>query len=103
MTAPPITNVVMTSAGTADRSRGLVGFVRLTVAGLVIDGITVRRSTTGELVLGFPRRRDRYGIDHVVVRPADDATRCAITRVVLAALGLSSTADSAPAAQGQTQ
>jgi len=92
----------MTAAGVADRAVGVIGFVRATIGGLVVDGITVRRSRQGELVLGFPMHRDRHGKNHAVVRPADDEVRREITRQILAALGLEPTAVVARAPQGES-
>jgi len=83
------TEVRLTAAGAADRAKGLVGFVTLTLNDLLIlDGIGLRHSTRGELVLMFPERMDRHGRKHALVRPIDDAARRVITLAVLAALGL---------------
>ncbi len=70
------------------RRTGLIGWVSVVLSGLVeLDGIALRRSSTGSLFLSYPRRRDREGRDHAVVRPVDDQARRRIEAEILAALG----------------
>ena len=102
MNALRVESVTMRAASADDQATGLVGFVNATINGLIIDGVTVRRSRQSELVLGFPMHRDRHGQTHAVVRPADDQVRREITRQVLAALGLKPTAVVARAPQGES-
>ncbi len=74
-------------ATSAERSTGLLGFLEFDLAGLVrIDGVALRRTRDNRVVLAFPKRRDRQGVQHELVRPVDDATRNAITRAVIAAI-----------------
>lgn len=69
--------------GTADDERtGLLGYLSIFYGGVVIDGITVRRTAAGKLTLSYPERRDRQQRSHSVVRPIDDASRQAIEAAV---------------------
>ncbi len=100
--SPPltVTNVRLSNASAADRAAGIIGFLSFTIAGaVVIDDVTLRRTLSGDLALGFPRHKDRYGIEHPTVRPADDGSRRAITAAVLEALGMD--ADTAKSGAGQ--
>jgi DNA-binding cell septation regulator SpoVG len=84
---PLVSSVRFTSAPVQDQQSGLVGFVSLLLAGcLRIDGIAVRRTRCGRLVLSFPVRRDAVGREHSVVRPIDDAARRDIEATVLRSL-----------------
>ena len=77
--------------GTADDQRsGLLGFLSIFYATIVIDGITVRRTTEGRLALSFPERRDKRGGRHSIVRPNDDAARRAIESAVFGQATLAS-------------
>ena len=67
---------------------GLLGYVGLRLGDLCLDGLTLRRTTYGELRLSYPARRDRSGRDHPLVRPVDDAARRVIEAQVFEALGL---------------
>jgi len=72
----------------ANTSGGLLGFVAVTVGGTWrIDGIAVRHSADGRIVLSFPERRDSSGRRHPIVRPVDAASRAAIEGAILQALG----------------
>ena len=75
--------------GTPDDERsGLLGFLSIFYGGLIVDGITVRRTATGKLALSFPERRDRKGRAHSVVRPVDDESRRRIEAIVFGAATL---------------
>ena len=77
------------AAPASDAHRGLLGFVSFRIGvGLRVDGVTLRRSREGRLVLSFPARRDRRGAEHPYLRPINDSTREAIEGQVFAALGL---------------
>jgi len=56
---------------------GLLGWTRMDVKGIRIDGVGVRRTRSGRLTLSFPVRIDRYGIEHTIVLPVsvDDQRR----------------------------
>lgn len=63
-------------------TNGLLGFVSCSVAGLCLDGLTLRRTRQGRLAVSFPCRRDRSGRKHPIVRPRDGS----LERAILAAL-----------------
>ena len=86
--AEPVVHVVrFKPASRRLQKRGMMGWLRLRVDGLLIDGVSLRESPGGALGLAFPERRDTARRRHPVVRPADDATRRSIEGQVLAALG----------------
>jgi DNA-binding cell septation regulator SpoVG len=66
-----------------DQRAGLLGYLSAYYGSLVIDGITVRRTTEGRITLSYPERRDGKGRRHSIVRPVDDSARREIERVVL--------------------
>lgn len=84
----PIRDAHLTLASRADAERGLIGWVRLQVGPLELDGIVLRRSRRGRPVLAWPCRRDRRGRGHAVVRPRSRDARRELDRQILAALGL---------------
>jgi DNA-binding cell septation regulator SpoVG len=87
MTAPLVTDVRITAALRHDQDRGLLAFVSCTVAGaLRIDGLTVRRTRSGDTRLSFPSRRDGRGLNHPYFEPLDAATERALEDAILAAL-----------------
>ena len=66
---------------------GLLGWASFVLGETVrLDGVAVRRTRDGRLVLSFPSRRDRRGREHYLVAPIDNAARLDIERQVLAAL-----------------
>ena len=84
-----IGDVRLVTANRKDKRRGLLGYVKLTLAGRIgLDGITLRRTAGGKLTLSFPARKDLLGFEHPFVRPLDDDTRLEIEQKVFAALGL---------------
>jgi len=88
MSSDPLpTDLRFTAANAADRERGLLYFAEVTYGALRIT-FTVRSTRDGRTVISFPTRRDRHGRQHAIVRPIDDAARCALEREVLAALGI---------------
>jgi hypothetical protein len=84
-----ITGIRFTPASEFDRERGLLGFIRCELAGLVLDSITLRRTLDNRLTLGFPEREDGLGRRHPIIRPIDDQARRAIEDAILGALGWS--------------
>ena len=80
--------VTFSPADADARVTGLLGWVKCRVADLLIDGITVRRTRDGRLVLAFPARRGRDGQRYAYVRPIDDDARRSIERQILGAIGL---------------
>jgi DNA-binding cell septation regulator SpoVG len=88
-----VSEVRFTSASSDDIERGLLGWASFTVDGnLRIDGVAVRRTLDGRLVLSFPSRRDGQGRRHAYVRPLDDDARRHVEHQVFEALGLSAEA-----------
>ena len=86
---PVVSEVRLVTATEADQRRGLLGFVSLHIDGrIVVDGVALRRTREGRLTLAFPKRLDRQGRRHPVVRSLDDETRVSIEHQVFTALGL---------------
>ena len=84
-----ISNVRFTPSIGLEAALGLRGWVSCVLNGrLKLDGIAVRRTRSGRLTLSFPSRKDRYGIEHFVVRPLDDAARKVMERQIFQALGI---------------
>ncbi|MFG0319484.1 MAG: hypothetical protein ACF8XB_19595 [Planctomycetota bacterium JB042] len=87
---PPVLRVVadvaLTTAPPDLQARGLLGWASFRHGVLRLDGVAVRRTRDGRLVLSFPVRHDRAGRQHDVVRPADATARRTIEADVLAAV-----------------
>ena len=84
-----VADVRFTAASTEDVERGLFGWVSCLINGtLCLDGLAVRRTLDGRLVLSFPARTDGAGRQHFYVRPLDDCARREIEEAVFRALGL---------------
>jgi DNA-binding cell septation regulator SpoVG len=88
MTLPiVITDVQFTPTSAYHRHSGLLGFLRCVVNGaLAIDGITLRRTYVGDLILSFPERRSKEGKKHPIVYPRSQDARDEIERQVMAEL-----------------
>ena len=83
-----VTHVRFTPVPSELAKSGLTGWLQFVVNdALLLDGVALRRTRTGRATLSFPCRRDREGRDHPVVKPLTGASRCAIERQVLKALG----------------
>lgn len=84
-----ISGVAFTPA-TAEQTRaGLLGYVTLTFADLLLlDGVTLRVTETGRHALSFPCRTDSQGRRHPFFRPQDDRARRIIEDAVFAVLGI---------------
>lgn len=78
----------LTPASATDVASGLLGFVSLRYGQLKLDGITLRMTAGGRHALSFPARRDRRGVIHSIMRPANDAARRELEGQVFRALGL---------------
>jgi len=84
-----IARVTSTTADATDRSTGLLAYLQVELeCGLVLDGITLRRTRLGALTLSFPERRNRAGLRHPIIRPSDGHTRRRIERAVFEQLAL---------------
>lgn len=86
MSDPAVTNVHLTPADDLAQTRGLVAFLKVTINGLVVDGIVLRRCREGKYSLSFPQRRDRHGQEHPIVTPENHRVRTSLTRHILAAI-----------------
>jgi DNA-binding cell septation regulator SpoVG len=84
--APEVRIRTWVRASEADEATGLLGFLSLTYGDLVLDGVTLRRTTEGRFALSFPARTDRGGKRHPYFRPIDDAARQRIEREILKGL-----------------
>lgn len=89
MTDADISRIAFVRSTPVETRSGLLGWCSFTLGNLIrIDGVTVRRTRTGRLALGFPSRRDRAGIAHPYLRPVDDVTRRQLEDAVFEALGI---------------
>ena len=90
LTAKLISGVGFTPGSADDVRKGLVGYVTLTFADLLLlDGVTLRVTESGRHALAFPCRTDGQGRRHPYFRPQDDRARRLIEDAVFGALGLS--------------
>ncbi|MEO0652580.1 MAG: hypothetical protein AAFZ65_18050 [Planctomycetota bacterium] len=83
-----VTDVAFAGASSADRDRGLLGWVRLRAGDLLVDGIAVRRTRGGRLTLSWPSRRSSSGASFAYVRPINDRARAWLEEQVLDQLRL---------------
>lgn len=89
MTRPLITAIRITPASTREKRRGLRAYASFIVDGAWrVDGVTVRLTAAGTLVLSYPSRLDRWGTEHPYVLPTDDAVRREVEAAVFAAMEL---------------
>lgn len=95
LTAKLISGVGFTPANPEDVRRGLVGYVTLTFADLLLlDGVTLRVTESGRHALSFPCRTDARGHRHPYFRPQDDRARRIIEKAVFDILGVEQEAKS---------
>jgi len=79
-----ISDVSLTPASPADVRRGLVGFVSVTIDGVLrLDGLTLRRTRDGRTAISLPRKRGR-----AIVRPLTPEATRSMEQQILAQLGL---------------
>lgn len=84
-----ITDITFKAGDALAERAGLLGWISATIDNrLRLDGLTLRRTTSGRLTLSFPAKRDGTGRKHSYVRPIDDRTRLEIEQQVFHALGL---------------
>jgi hypothetical protein len=89
-----ISGIAVTPASEKDVRSGLVGFLTMTFADLLLlDGVTLRVTESGRHALSFPCRTDSQGRRHPYFRPQDDRARKIIEDVVFAALGITREVD----------
>lgn len=78
-----VTKIAFTPAPAELRMSGLLGFIRLDLnRAMVVDGLAVRRSRQGTLVLTWPERRGTGG-RHRLVRPLHAHDRESLDRAIL--------------------
>ena len=93
MSPPLVSDVSLIPAAPSVSSGGLIGFVAATIDGVLrVDGLALRRTRSGRLVLTFPTRRDRRGREHPYLRPTCARVRLAIEAAILGELGLAEAA-----------
>lgn len=84
-----ISGVGFIPASASDVRGGLLGYVSLTFADLLLlDGVTLRVTESGKHALSFPCRTDSQGRRHPYFRPQDDRARIVIENAIFAALGI---------------
>lgn len=84
-----ISGVGFTPSTAADAERGLLGYITVTFADLLLlDGITLRVTESRRHVLSFPSRLDKQGKSHPYFRPMDDRARRIIEDAVFSVLGI---------------
>lgn len=82
-----VSDVRLTPALARDAQSGLLGFVACVLGGRIkLDGLVLRRTTSGRLSISFPERRDAGGRSHPYIRPLDDQTRRELERQILEAI-----------------
>jgi hypothetical protein len=74
--------------GWRDLATGLLGYLRLCVARvLVVDGATLRMTADGRVTMSWPEQRRGPGRRRAIVWPVNPAVRRAIEAEVIALLG----------------
>lgn len=73
----------ITRARPHESRQGLLCYVAFTFGGLRIDGVTLRRTRSGDIALSFPIRRNDHGHAHQLVRPVTTELRDALTQRVI--------------------
>lgn len=84
-----VSNVRFAAAPRRESSKGLLGWVSLTLNGSVqLTGLTLRRTRARRFALSFPSRRDGSGRERFYARPLNDRARRQIEHAVFGALNL---------------
>ena len=81
----PVRELRFLRASRSDAARGLLAYVRCSYSGLILSGITVRRTRGGGLTVAFPTRRDGDGRRHPYIVPADSSTRRSLEEQIIGA------------------
>lgn len=84
-----LSNVRLRWASEHEQATGLLGYVTCVVNGaLCLDGLTLRRSISGDFSVSFPARTDVRGMRHAYIQALDGKTHREIEAQILKALGL---------------
>ena len=75
--------VSFAAASESDIRTGLLAYLKVEIRGLILDGLTLRRTAAGKFAISFPARTDRHGNRHPIVRPIDDDARQQIEHELL--------------------
>ena len=79
-----VTQVDVTKASGREQGMGLLAYLVVTLDDqLILDGVTLRRTSDGRSTLSFPERRGRHGRKHPTVRPVDAESRASFQLQVL--------------------
>ncbi len=79
-----VSNVRFTPAPAIDAQLGLLGYIAVTIGAVRIDGIALRRSSSGRPHFRFPtKKRANSGREFQVAWPANEAARQEIERQIL--------------------
>jgi hypothetical protein len=69
-----------------DRSTGLQYWLSFEQGAHILGGMTLREDARGDYLLSYPKHRDRFGVNHPLIRPIDQAARDDVTEQVIAEL-----------------
>jgi len=84
LTVAQISAVRFRPASSRDQASGLLGYVSFTIGNLwVVDGIAVRRTRDGEMIISYPTRRDSRGREHAYLRPVNREIAKEAERIIL--------------------
>lgn len=79
-----ITRASFVPASPRQQKDGLMAWVMVEIDGVLLaDGLALRRTPGGRETLSYPRRRDRDGHTHAVLKPVDEEARRSIQKQVL--------------------
>jgi hypothetical protein len=87
MTRLAVSDIRFAEANAALRSRGLLGWICLSLGdSFQLNCLALRRTAAGEYALSFPSRTDERGIMHPFYRPISDEVRRDVLAQVLGEL-----------------
>ncbi len=79
-----VSDIRFAGANIALRSKGLMGWVNLSLGGTIqLNCLAVRRTAAGRYALSFPCRTDANGNMHPYYQPLEEGTRRAIEESVI--------------------
>ena len=86
---PSVSDVRFVASSERDQRIGLLGYASFLLHGDIrIDGVAVRQTLDRRLVLSYPAKSSRGGVQHPYVLPINKPAREAIERAVFQAIGL---------------